>query len=298
MLFDLLKYGFFNGIYIALVSVGFALIFNILRTIDFSLTDRMTFSGYVFIISEKYIKGLISSHLQLPFVEIISILVGCLLSILSCIILTLIIEKYIFTPIKEKGTSILIITSFGISVIMQSLMSIIFTNSTIVSSIQEYSIPGIGLYPREILVLSFAVTIMIVLNLIIKKTLFGKSINALVFNYELAIFHKIPVKKISSLVFGISAFIIAISGISLSVGFGIYPNIGNKYMIYSFCACLIGGLKNLYGTVIASILLGVFLQFGDCFTSPIVSESLTLIILLVLLYIKPEGLFFEKIRVI
>ncbi|MBN1639575.1 MAG: branched-chain amino acid ABC transporter permease [Ignavibacteriales bacterium] len=282
MIFDLLKFGFFYGILIALISLGFGLIYNIMKIVDFAHTDRITLSSYLFIILNEYF----------------NIYFSITISILICILFTILIERFLYSPLLKKGTTPVMMTSFGLSIILQSILALIFSSALKVSSISEDAITGIGLYPRELILLPILVVSIFLLNNWLKNYKLGKAIRAIVSNRERAIFFNVPVKRLQSSIFAISGLFAGIAGISIAIGSGITPTTGFKYMIFSFSACLVGGLKSLWGIIIIGVLFGILLVFAEAFGSALLSEALVLCILVIVLLVKPEGLFGEKLRII
>jgi branched-chain amino acid transport system permease protein len=197
---------------------------------------------------------------------------------------------------RKKGTSALMLTSFGFSIVVQSILAIIFSSEIKPPNIVEHAIGTTGFYLRELILIPVSLLILVSLVLFLKKTTVGISIRAIIANHERALFYKLPIKKYISIIFGISGFLAGIAGISLSVSNGIFPTMGFKYMIYSFASCIIGGLKNLAGVVIISILLGVLIVFSEAYISSLASEAMALGILLLVLILKPNGIFVEKLR--
>lgn len=280
MLIELLKYGFVFGILLSLISLGFSLIYNILKIVDFAHTDRLSIAGYSFYV--------LSFHLNVFYSILISLIITTAFAILT--------ERFVYSSMRKKGSSALMLTSFGFSVIVQSILAMIFSSEIKPSNIVEHAIGNTGFYLRELILIPVSLLFLVLLILFLKKARTGISIRAIISNNERALFYKLPIKKYISIIFGISGFLAGIAGISLSISNGIFPSMGFKYMIYSFTACIIGGLKNLAGVVIISILLGILIVFSEAYISSLASEALSLGILLLVLILKPSGIFGEKLR--
>ncbi|PKP35424.1 MAG: hypothetical protein CVU00_02390 [Bacteroidetes bacterium HGW-Bacteroidetes-17] len=280
MFLELLKYGFVFGILLSLISLGFSLIYNILKIVDFSHTDRLTIAGYSFYI--------LSFHLNIFY--------SILISLCITVIFTIFTERFVYSSMREKGTSALMLTSFGFSIVIQSILAILFTSEIKPTNIIEHAISNTGFYLRELILIPVSLLFLGLLTLFLKKSKTGISIRAIISNNERALFYKLPIKRYISIMFGISGLLAGIAGISLSISNGIFPTMGFKYMIFSFAACIIGGLRNLTGVVIISILLGVLIIFSEAYISSLASEGMALGILLLVLILKPNGIFGEKLR--
>ena len=77
---------------------------------------------------------------------------------------------------------------------------------------------------------------------------------------------------------------------------GIHPYAGFQFLIFAFTACVVGGLGNLMGTVLAGIILGVLVTFAEAYSSSLAAEALTMLVLVVVLLTRPRGLFPLRIR--
>lgn len=277
----LLVYGIVFGATIALIAIGFALIYGVLKFIDFSHTDRLTISGYVFIY----------------FAAKIGVIPAIILSCVSAMFLAVFTETFIFHPLRSKGPTVLMINSFGLSIILQAAMALGLGSALQVAPIEEFPISSsIKLYPRELIVLLLVPIIIIFLQYWLHRTGQGVSLRALVDDYEKALLFRVPVRLLSRIAFAISGILAGIGGISISIAFGIFPSIGFKLLIFAFSACIIGGIGSLWGAVIASFLLGIVITFAEAWGSSLAAEGIALMLLVLVLILKPQGILGSKLR--
>jgi len=132
----------------------------------------------------------------------------------------------------------------------------------------------------------------------LKKAKTGLSIRASISNLERATTLGVPVNKIYIIVFVFSGIIAGLGGVYLSMGYGLTPYSGFKIMIFAFSACLIAGLNNVYGAVIVGIIIGILLSVFEIYFNALSAELFTLLCLITILFIKPHGIFGEKLRII
>jgi len=279
---ELVKFGFNYGILLALISLGFALIYNVLKIVDFSHTDRITVAGYSFYISTGYFNIYLSI--------IISLIVASLFAILT--------ERIIYSTLRTKGSSALMLSSFCFSLITQSLLILIFQSDQKTIKYTEHAFDYSGFFPRELILIPFLLIFLFLLDQFFRRNRIGISIRAIISNYERAVFFKLPVNQYISIVFGISGLLAGVAGVSLAISNGVVPTMGFKFMIYSFAACIIGGFRSLFGVVIVSIGFGILINIAEAYTSALASEGIALGLLLIILLLKPKGLFSEKLRII
>jgi len=273
-------YGINFGVLIAIVAIGFSLIYGSLKIIDFSHADRLTLGAYVF--------------LSLNQIGLIYAILG---SCISCMVFAVLVERLLYSKLRSKGSTAIMIASVGVSIVLQAMLAMIYRSSLMTSAITESTINffHLRIYIRELVMGGLLLTCGISLFFIL-KTKIGWSLAAIASNYEQAVIFRIPVNKMISLTFAVSSLLAAFAGISIAVSSGIYPYAGFKFLIFAFAACMVGGLGHLGGTITASLGLGVIYTFAEAYGSSLAADASVLSILVITLYIKPRGFFNRRIR--
>lgn len=282
ILSEVIKLGFFYGCFIGLVSLGFALIYNILHVVDFAHTDRLVACGYIFVRALNF-----TNHLCAIIITIFS---GIILAVLS--------ELLVYRKIRKINPSLLLLSTFGLSIIAQNVMALIFTDNLLEYPFVEKTLSGLSIYPRELIVFPVLLFCTILLYYWLKKTKSGISIRAMISNKERAIATGVPINKLYLLVFGLSGLMAAFGGVYLSMGYGLKPYSGFRIMILAFSACLIAGMNNVYGSVLVGIVIGILILVFEFYFNALSAEMITLLILIVVLFIKPHGIFGQKLRLV
>ena len=282
MIIEVLKFGFFYGCFIGLVAIGFALIYNILHVVDFAHTDRLVVGGYVFLTSLKWFDQITAG----------------LLAVTSTVILAVLTEIFLYRKIRKLNPRMLILTSFGLSIIIQNLLAIIYSDNLQEYPFFEKTISNTDLYYRELIIIPVLLAICLLLFYWLKKTKSGISIRACISNLEKALTLGIHTNKLYVLIFIFSGIIAGIGGIYLSMGYGLTPYSGFKIMILAFSSCLVAGLDNVYGSILIGILSGILLSLFEVMFNALAAELLTLLILSVVLFFNPQGIFGKKLRLI
>ena len=241
ILSEVIKLGFFYGCFIGLVSLGFALIYSILHVVDFAHTDRLVTCGYIYITALNY-----TNHL---FAIIITLFSGAVLAVLS--------EFLVYRRIRKINSNLLLLSTFGLSIIVQNVLAIIYTDNLLEYPFVEKALSGSGFYPRELMIFPVLLLCTFLMFIWLKKTKSGISIRAMISNKERAIAVGIPINKLYLLVFGLSGLMAAFGGIYLSMGYGLKPYSGFRIMLLAFSACLIAGMNNVYGSVLVGIVIGI-----------------------------------------
>ena len=282
MLLDVIKLGFFYGCFIGLVSLGFALIYSILHVVDFAHTDRLVACGYIYVSVLHY-----TNHL---WAIIITVLSGIVLAVLS--------EWLVYRRIRKINPNLLLLATLGMSIVIQNVMALIFTDNMLEYPFVENPVPGTSLYARELMIFPILLLCTLLLYYWLKKTNSGISIRAMISNKERAIAAGIPINKLYLIVFGLSGVMAAFGGVYLSMGYGLTPYSGFKIMLLAFSACLIAGMNNVYGSVLVGIVIGILMSIFEFWFNALSAEMITLLILIVVLFIRPQGIFGQKLRLV
>lgn len=282
ILSEVIKLGFFYGCFIGLVSVGFALIYSVLHVVDFAHTDRLVACGYIYVTALNFTNHLCS----------------IIITVFSGIILALASELLVYRRIRKINPSLLLLSTFGLSIIAQNVMALMFSDNLLEYPLVESTLSGIGIYPRELMILPVLLLCTFLLFCWLKNTKSGISIRAMISNKERAIAIGVQINKLYLIVFGLSGLMAAFGGVYLSMGYGLKPYSGFGIMILAFSACLISGMNNVYGSALVGIVIGILVSVFEFYFNALSAEMITLLILIVVLFIKPHGIFGQKLRLV
>lgn len=282
ILIEVIKFGFFYGCFIGLASLGFSLIYNILHVVDFAHTDRLVLCGYVYLSALNYTNHFLAL--------ILTVIVGITFASLS--------EILIYRKIRKINPTLLLLTTFGLSIIIQNILALIYSDNLKEYPFVECTFINSSFYFRELIIFPMLLLSSVFIYFWLKKTKSGISIRAMISNKERALTIGIPIDKLYLFIFVFSGVLAALGGVYLSMGYGLTPYSGFKIMLLAFSACLIAGLDNVYGSVIVGIIIGMLLSLFELYFNSLSAELLTLLILMLILFIKPHGIFGNKLRLI
>ncbi len=273
-----------GGLY-AVIGIGLSLVFGIMRQVNLAHGELM----------------ILASYLSLVFLQLFGIppLLTFLFVIPAIFILGYLIQTFLFNRVLEKGMEPYLMISFGLSIILQNLMLLIFTPDarTLQTSLAIKSLNVFDLFNVPVILLVDFLTGLIVLGLlhfIMKKTYLGWAIRASSDDLTAARLMGINPKKIYALAMGIAVITAAISGVLVGMTFTFYPHSGTQYLIIAFGVVIIGGLGSLPGTFLGGLILGVSQLLGGRIIGPGLQLLSGYIILLIVLTIKPQGLLGRK----
>jgi branched-chain amino acid transport system permease protein len=269
-----------GGLY-AIIGIGLSMVFGIMRQVNLAHGELMILSSY-FSLVFVHLMGLhplLTLFLVLP----IMFAVGYF------------IQAFLFNRVMQKAMEPFLIISFGLSIILQNALLLIFTPDarSLKTGLVIMSIDVLGLFRIPLIqVMNFAAGLLVLflLQQFMKKTYVGWAIHAASEDLSGAKLMGINPKRVYCFAMGIAAMTAAISGVLVGMTFTFYPHSGTQYLIIAFGVVIIGGLGSLPGTFLGGIILGISQLVGGRVIGPGFQLLSGYLILVVILTIRPQGL--------
>jgi len=282
MFFQQLINGLMLGSSYALVAVGYSLIFGVMGLLHFAHGE--VFMVGAFIALQMVLLG----HLGLP--------IATLGAVFATAILGILIAAIAFLPIKKQFVAAPLIATIGLGIIMQNLAVKIFGGDQVsfpeTIKIVNYKIGGVIINSLQIIILCVTLLLMILLSVYIKHTRMGKAMRASAERPVTASLLGVDYKKVVLVTFAIASALAGVSGVLTGLVYGsISPFMSGPATLKGLVVMLMGGLGNLMGAVVCGILLGILEIFSVAYLSASYRDSLTFVILILVLILRPEGLF-------
>lgn len=273
-----------GGLY-GVVGIGLSMVFGIMRQVNLAHGELMILSSYFSLLFLQLLglHPLVTLFLVLPLMFSIGYL----------------IQTFLFNRVMQRGMEPFLMVSFGLSIIIQNALLLIFTPDArtlktgfIVKSISVFDIFHVPI----IYLINFAAGIMVfvLLDQFMKRTYVGWAIYASSDDLSGAKLMGINTKRIYAVAMGIAAVTAAISGVLVGMTFTFYPHSGTQYLIIAFGVVIIGGLGSLPGTFLGGMILGVSQLAGGRIIGPGFQLLSGYLILLVVLTVRPQGLWGQR----
>ncbi len=284
MIAEVLVLGTVIGGIWALVASGFSLIFGVARILNFA-------HGVLFILGAYFTISL--NSVLSNFFGKLSLILSIFLSILLVGFIGLLIYWILLAPIKEYEIMIILIT-LALALLVNELILLTFKDISIsVPTLipGKVEILGIPLTYTRIFALLSALSLLIALELFIRKTRIGKSILAVSQDKEAAMLIGINVDRIYSLSMFISAVFAAFGGILYAQIYAVNPETALRVLIYAFAIVILGGLGNVRGSIFAAFIIGYLQVLTSLTLGARWIEIVAMVIIILILIIRPKGLF-------
>jgi branched-chain amino acid transport system permease protein len=268
----------------ALLALGLALVFSVLRLINFAYGELLTITGYILFFA-------IGAGLATPLLIVLSILGAGLASVAM--------ERAVFRPFRNADPTTLLLTSFAVSVGLQTLFQASISanaegvNLSFIPGI--ITIGGIQVGGIQLVATVTALIALVCLGLFLLRTTLGISIRATAENFHVARLMGIRANRVIVTSFFISGLLAGVAGVLwVMQQASVDPTMGATPVLKAFVAAIVGGLGSLRGVALAGLLLGALETLLQTYLPGSLSgyrDAMLWVILIGVLLFRPQGLF-------
>ncbi|MCL1694708.1 branched-chain amino acid ABC transporter permease [Lysinibacillus sp. BPa_S21] len=277
---QLLFSGLTIGAIYALIAVGFVIIYNVTGILNFAQGEFAMFGALISI-------SLVKANLPLWLAIILSIVIVAAIGA--------VFERTAIHTARKSSMTTLIIITIGVSIAFRGIAILIwgtqaqtlppFTDNTPIKFLEAV------LLPQNLWAIGLSIVILIVMMYFFNFTFTGKSLTACVVNPFAARLMGINPNKMSLLAVVVSAGVGALAGTVIAPISGASYDMGMMLGIKAFVAAVVGGLTNAPAAIAGAFLIGIIEAFTEGLWSSGLKDVVSFSLLLLILFIKPEGLF-------
>ena len=268
------------GAVYALVALGFTLIYNASGVINFAQGEFVMLGGMATVFGA-------AAGFPLP--------VAALLAVALAVAAGLLLDRFAIRPARHASPIVLIIITIGAAFVIRGLAQIFFDKEFHrlpgFSGDAPVRLGGAAILPQTFWILAGTAAILSVLWWFLTRTMPGKALRATAVNRLAADLVGIDTRKVNALAFAVSAGIGAAAGILITPITLTNYDIGTMLALKGFVASVLGGMGNPIGAVAGGLLLGLIEAFGAGYISSNYKDAAAIIVLLLLLFVRPTGLF-------
>ncbi len=307
--------GLINGAIIAIIALGYTLVYGIIELINFAHGDLYMLGAFTSLTVVGALGVESGASLQ---ASILAIFVALLLSTIVCAGLNILTERYAYRPLRNAPRLAPLISAIGVSFIFQNLglfwgglrsfIPIMGNNAASPKSFPDL-LPRIDILKalgiqshiafttKDLIVLVVAVVLMVGLHLFVQYTRPGKAMRAVAQNQDAARIMGINVDQIIALTFLIGGALAGSAGLLV----GLYNNtvvftMGFTAGLRAFTAAVLGGIGNIIGAMLGGVLIGVLSALSDQYLSSRWTNAWVFAVLVVILVFRPGGLLGENVQ--
>jgi branched-chain amino acid transport system permease protein len=273
--------GLSTGAIYALIGIGFSIIYNANGIINFAQGEFVMLGGLMTLSSLELLK--LPLWAAIPCAIAGSTVVGILF------------ERLAIRPLRQPTAINLVIITIGGSILIRGLAMLVWGKDT--HAIPPFSgdtpiaIGGATILPQHLWIFAITLVIIFINKVYFYHTISGKAMRACSYNRRAAGLVGIDVRRMVLFSFIISSAMGAVAGIIVAPLTMTAYDVGVMLGLKGFCAAIIGGMSSGVSTVIGGLLLGVLESLGAGLISSGYKDAIAFIILLLILFIRPQGLF-------
>jgi branched-chain amino acid transport system permease protein len=269
-----------GGIY-AIISIGLTLIFGIVRVVNFAHGE--------FLMIGMYAVYLLNAHFGLhPYVSVLPAVV--LLFIVGALV-----QRFIIQPLLSAEEHIQIFAMVGLSTALVNLALLIFGADLYSvrpsAARQAISIGGFSIVVGQLVMLISAVVLVAGLHLFMQQTWLGRGIRATAQNRMAARLMGVQVNRMYIIAFGLGAACVGLASALVSPLYPVTPTIGTYFVLTAFVIVVLGGMRSMYGAFLGAMIIGLVDSLSGYYLAPDLKEVVYFALFIVILIVKPTGLF-------
>jgi len=280
--------GILVGALYGLAAVGLSLTFGVTKFLNVAHGELLMFGGY----ASFWAFTLLGVD---PFLTLPTTLV--FLGLMGVLLYKLLFSRMVKATedVKVKNTMLI---GFGLSLILQNVALRLWTANdraiTTSYSGMALTVFGVRLPVVRLANLVIALVCLVALHLFLQRTCTGKAIRATVEDWAAATLAGIDIDKVYLESFVLGAMLAGVAGALVGVGYSIVPTMGLEWTLIALIVMVLGGLGNIMGTFVGGIILGVTQSVTSYFAGGAYREVVGLLIFLLVLVFRPQGLFGTK----
>jgi branched-chain amino acid transport system permease protein len=265
----------------AMVAVGFNIIYNVTDIINFAQGEFVMLGGLIMVFFT------VTAKLPLPLAFVLTVAavtgVGALM------------ERFTINPLKNASVLTMIIVTIAVSILFKGIAMFVWGKDPYIfppfSGSKPLFVFGAAIQTQTLWVLFMTAVMVVLMTIFFKKTRYGKAMLACADNPEAARLVGIKVNTMVLISFALSAAIGAVAGAVMTPISLMEYDRGALLALKGFGAAVLGGLGSFYGAVVAGVLLGIIESMCAGLVSSGYKDAVALILLLLVLYVRPSGLF-------
>jgi len=275
--------GLMIGSIYGLLALGYSLIYKATGLMTFCQGELFMIGGFLGLTFYKLLK--------LPF------FISLLFTIIIMFIIGILIERFIIRVLLKKGANLIciVLATIGLSIILKNIAMLIWGSRCFqfpqIFSFDFIKIGNIKIVPEAFFALVISLISMLLLHFFMMKTKFGTSMRASAEDVMAAKTMGINVNLTVAITWGLSSALAGTAGMLIGPIYGVIFTMGDMIGLKGFAGAVIGGYGNMYGSIFGSLIIGVVETFAAGYVSSLYKDFIAFSLLIIVLVIKPTGLF-------
>ena len=304
---QLLVEGIKLGLFLGLAAIGLSLIFGTTGLVNFAHGEMIVFGMLMAYMFNFYGLQAVFGFMEgwpAPFGGGMNLIPAILLAVIVGGFVGYSLDRWLFNPLRRRGASLIaqMVVTIGLGIVARYVF--LFAFRGVPRFFKDYTaqraiegIPLIDITPKDLIAATLAVVILLGVGLYLLYTRMGKAMRAVSDNRDLAESTGIDVQRVIRLVWVAGGSLGAVGGIFIGLSEQVSWNIGFRILLLIFAGTILGGLGTAFGALVGSLVVGVGIQLSTLVIATELKNVGALVILILALVIRPQGILGKKERV-
>jgi branched-chain amino acid transport system permease protein len=277
------------GLVIAITAIGLSLIFGTTGLTNFAHGELVTLGAVI----TWYLN--VEGGMQLIPATILAMGIGLLAGA--------VLERGLWRPLRRQGMGLvaMMVVSIGLGLLLRNVLLYFFGGSS--RPYNDYfgqralEWGPISIAPRDLVSIIISVVVLLAVALALQRTRFGKATRAVADNRDLAASSGIDVDRVVLLVWAVGTSLAFLGGVLYGLSEQVNTRFGFELLLLMFAGITLGGLGTAYGALVGSFIVGWFVNVSTLWIAPDLKNVGALLVLIVILLVRPQGIFGTAERV-
>lgn len=289
--------GLVFALLLAMAALGLSMIFGTTGLTNFAHGELVTFGALV-----AYGVDALPGEIKV-FGTNVTITVAVIVATVLSGVFGFLNDRVLWGPLRRRGTGLIamMVVSIGLSIFLRNVYQYFAGASTHqysqFSSPRPYHWGQVLVTPKDIFVVLFATLVLVCVVVALQRTKLGKATRAVSDNTALAAATGINVDRVINVVWIVGAMLAGLSGVLLGMTQGFDYQLGFKILLLVFASTVLGGLGTAWGAIVGALVIGLFVEVSTLFIPAELKFVGALVVLIVVLLIRPQGLLGKAQRV-
>jgi branched-subunit amino acid ABC-type transport system permease component len=289
--------GLVFSLLLAMAALGLSMIFGTTGLTNFAHGELITFGALI-----AYGVDALPGTISIGGTNV-TIAVAIIVATIASAAFGWVNDRALWQPLRHRGTGLIamMVVSIGLSIFLRNIYQYLAGASTHqysqFSSPRPYTLGPILVTPKEIFIVVFSTVILVLVVIALQRTKLGKATRAVADNTALSAATGINVDRVVSVVWIVGAMLAGLSGVLLGMTQGFDYQLGFKILLLVFAATVLGGLGTAWGAIVGALVIGLFVEVSTLFIPAELKFVGALVVLIVVLLIRPQGLLGKAQRV-
>ena len=280
MFIQLVVSGVAIGAIYSLVAIGFTLLWQASRTVNFAQGDFLTVSAVLMFV-------LVCLGVPFPWALLVTLVAAGFL-------LGFVVKRGIIQPLINRSQTTLIVATIALSFLASNTIAVFWSTQCKafprIFGMLPYRLGSVALSRQHVWTIAIAIVLILALNLFVQRTKPGKAMQAVAQNREAARILGINISQVTTMVFVINAVLIAFAAMLIAPVYMLRYDMGAALGLKAFYSATIGGFNQIRGALLGGFLVGIIETFSSAYLSTEYREVFVLVVLIAVILIRKEGL--------